>query len=652
MTQLIHSIETAVSEGYLLSTSAENICRTLEESSTSFEQSVIAELVEQGAWRELNDRFFRTLAFGTGGLRGKTMGNIITRAEAGNQSPGEPPQFACIGTNAVNNYNIIRATRGLVTYVCDWHQQQNRPGLPKICISYDTRFFSREFAELSAKVITEHGCDAFLFEGPRSTPELSFAVRECQATAGINITASHNPPAYNGYKVYFEDGCQVVEPHASAIIQRVDSIQGEKYQPLPKEKQGKKVILGKALDESYLTRLETLVVEPSLMKRKPALKVVYTPLHGVGGVIILPLLQRLGVECLPVSEQMLPDGFFSTVKSPNPENAEALTLGMQLADKENADLVLATDPDCDRMGVAVRNTAGTLELLTGNQIGSLILWYRLKQLFAQGILSDQNKKNAVVIKSLVTTDLQRVIAEKFGVSCIETLTGFKYIGAKLGFYEKKLPQALQEDYHQLSDVKSCKERLQHSIYFVFGGEESYGYSLGDFVRDKDGNAAVLGFCEVAAYAKSKNITLPELLDQIYCEYGFYLERGESLALEGAEGAEKMARLMDSYTRTNPFTSIHGAPVTSIKNFATEKIYDSEGELLPAEAMLMIDIEGGRRVVIRPSGTEPKIKFYLFAVDYASTSPLSNKELKATKSKVAVELEELWQWLKEDVQKRM
>ncbi|OHE78059.1 MAG: phosphomannomutase, partial [Verrucomicrobia bacterium RIFCSPHIGHO2_12_FULL_41_10] len=485
MNTLLNLVTKAEGEGHLSSASTQNIRKLLAQATSSFEESVIAELVAEGDWEELNNRFFTTLAFGTGGLRGKTIGAHVTKVEEGVKRPDGRPEFACVGTNAVNNYNIVRATRGLVTYVSQWHQKQQRSGRSKICISYDTRFFSREFAELAAKVITEHGCDALMFEAPRSTPELSFAVRHCEATAGINITASHNPPQYNGYKVYFEDGGQIIEPHASAIIQLVESMEGESYEPLPKEQQGEIVLLGQEIDEAYMKRLETLVLHPSLMKQKPALKVVYTPLHGVGGVIILPMLHRLGVECLPVASQMLPDGLFSTVKSPNPENAEALTLGMELANKEGAHLVLATDPDDDRMGVAARNAGGELQLLTGNQIGALMVWYRLTQLFSSGILNKKNRGGAVIIKSLVTTDLQKVIAEKFGVRCVETLTGFKYIGAKLCSYEEQLPMELQVVYRTLSEVETREARLEHSSYFVFGGEESYGYSMGDFVRDKD-----------------------------------------------------------------------------------------------------------------------------------------------------------------------
>ncbi|MFZ4115923.1 MAG: phospho-sugar mutase [Chthoniobacterales bacterium] len=646
---VLASIAQAAQDGHLLASSVENMQRLLRQASSDLPERVIAELIEHKAWKELNNRFFCTLAFGTGGLRGKTMGDIVTAAEAGSKRANGRPEFACVGTNAVNDYNIIRATRGLVTYVLQWHQRERRSGKPKICISYDTRFFSREFAELTATVISEHGCDALIFEAPRSTPELSFAVREYAATAGINITASHNPPAYNGYKVYFEDGAQVIEPHASAIIALVNQMEGERYNPLPPKECGRIIFLGEALDEAYKKRLQTVTLNPSLFQQP--LKVVYTPLHGVGGSIIVPLLKSVGVPCLPVASQMQPDGFFSTVKSPNPENAEALTLGIALAEEEKADLVIATDPDADRMGVAVRDKSGALELLTGNQIGSLMAWYRLKTLFEQGLVNAKNKEHAVLIKSIVTTDLQKAIAEQFGVHCVETLTGFKYIGAKLTKYEQQLPAAIQQQYRLLSEEETRQARLEYSSYFVFGGEESYGYSLGDFVRDKDANAAALGFCEVAAYAASKGTSLLALLDQLYCDYGFYCERGESLAFEGAEGSDTMKLLIDSYIR-HPFTSIQGETVAAFQNYATETILDSEGETLPKEAMLLFKLQGDNRVIVRPSGTEPKIKFYLFAAAKPTSGTFALEELPDIKKQLQETLGARWQWLQEDVGRRI
>ena len=649
MPTLLESIHAAEAAGDLLVSSAENLRKMLARSPSPLTVEVIGELADGGHWDELNNRFFRTMAFGTGGLRGKTIGAVLTKAEAGLGRPDGRPEHACIGTNAMNDYNIIRATRGLAQYVRSWHLREGKPGRPSIAISHDTRFFSREFAELSAKVMTELGCDALLFEGPRSTPELSFAVRMENAAAGINITASHNPPGYNGYKVYFDDGGQVVAPHDKAIIDMVNA-GDDTYEALPEPERGKVIPIGCEVDEAYMDRLEKLIVDPELFHRKPALKTVFTPLHGVGGVIIVPMLHRLGVECIPVQSQMVPDGLFPTVKSPNPEYPEALSLGMKLADLEKADLVQATDPDDDRMGVAARDASGRLVLLTGNQIGSLLVWYRLKRLFEKGILTEANRDHAVVIKSLVTTDLQKVIALSFGVRCVETLTGFKYIGAKQRAYEEKLSAPIRARYRELSEEETREARLKDSLFFVFGGEESYGYNTGDFVRDKDGNAAVICFAEVAAYAASQGITVVTLLDKIYAEFGFYLERGESLTFEGAEGAAKIRKLVDSYAATPP-AEVDGTRVLSVLNYATQELRDSEGELLPKEDMLVIELEGGRKVAVRPSGTEPKIKYYLYAMEKPASGTFTPEELASTKARVAEGLERLWQSLATDAAKR-
>jgi phosphoglucomutase len=649
MSILLDSIAAAEAAGTLLSTSTENIRTMLARGSSPLAEAVIAELAASGRWDELNNRFFRTLAFGTGGLRGKTIGEVVTKAEAGLGRPDGRPEYACIGTNAMNEYNIARATRGLATYVREWHVREGKPGRPSIAISYDTRFFSREFADLAAKVMTDLGCDALLFEGPRSTPELSFAVRYKKAAAGINITASHNPPGYNGYKVYFDDGGQVVAPHDKGIIDLVNA-GDDSYKALPESARGEVIKIGREIDEAYMERLEKLIVDPELFRRTPKLKTVFTPLHGVGGVIIVPMLHRLGVECIPVPSQMVPDGLFPTVKSPNPEYPEALRLGMELAQIEKADIVQATDPDDDRMGVAARDESGKLVLLTGNQIGSLMVWYRLQRLFEKGILNEENRDRAVVVKSLVTTDLQKEIARGFGVRCVETLTGFKYIGAKQRAYEEKLPAGIRDRYRELSEEETRAARLKDSLFFVFGGEESYGYNTGDFVRDKDGNAAVICFAEVAAYAASEGITVVTLLDRIYSEYGFYLERGESLNFEGAEGAAKIKKLVDSYAG-NPPREIAGGKVTSVLNYATQDIRDSEGELFPKEAMIVFEVEGGWKVAVRPSGTEPKIKYYLYATEKPASGTFTPDELTATKQRVAEGLEKLWQWLKADAAKR-
>jgi phosphoglucomutase len=486
-----------------------------------------------------------------------------------------------------------------------------------------------------------------LFEGPRSTPELSFAVRQTNSQAGINITASHNPPEYNGYKVYFDDGCQVVEPHASAIIGEVDAIAGETYNSVPASERGTVIPLGEAMDEAYMERLGTLPLQPELIKSLDGFRVVYTPLHGVGGVIIKPMLTRLGIDVISVPEQDVPDGRFPTVKSPNPENAEALSMAIAVANETRADLVIATDPDDDRMGIAARDGSGNLVLLTGNQIGSILCWHRVSRHFQLGILNDTNKSRGVVIKTFVTTDLQKAIADHYGIRCVETLTGFKYIGEKLGKYENAIPPELRAGYRTLPESETRRLRLEHSSLYVFGGEESYGYSGSDFVRDKDGNSAAVMIAEAAAFAKSEGTTLIGLLDRIYAAFGYFLERGESLTMDGAEGASKIQRLVDSYS-TNPPTGIDNTAVLSLRNFAKEDIYDVEGDLIPKEGMLIIELADGRRVAIRPSGTEPKIKYYMFASQQPTKGDsFSPSDLSAIKPEVAASLERLWQWLKAD-----
>jgi phosphoglucomutase len=339
------------------------------------------------------------------------------------------------------------------------------------------------------------------------------------------------------------------------------------------------------------------------------------------------------------------------VKSPNPENAEALTMAIDLAEKENADLVVATDPDCDRMGAAVRAKDGKMKLLTGNQIGSLLAYYRTKTLFDEGILNKKNAARAVIIKTFVTTDLQKAIAEHYGLRCVETLTGFKYIGAKLGKYERAIPEKLRQKYVDLSEDETRRLRLDHSSFYVFGGEESYGYSGADFVRDKDGNGAVIMFCEVAAYAKSRGQTVDQLLDEIFATFGYFVEKNGSLVFEGAEGANKIARLAESYA-TDPLSEVLGSKVTSIRNFETDEIKDVEGDEIPKEKMSIFELDDGTRIAVRPSGTEPKIKYYLFAQRRPEKGKIDSAELKQIKAEVGEKLDRLWDWLQKDAQSRL
>ncbi|HVJ45275.1 MAG TPA: phospho-sugar mutase, partial [Luteolibacter sp.] len=394
----------------------------------------------------------------------------------------------------------------------------------------------------------------------------------------------------------------------------------------------------------YKARLKTLLLKPSLLEGG-ATKVVVTNLHGTGGHIVVPMLRGFGFEVTTVPEQDIQDGRFPTVESPNPENAPALKMGIDLADATGAEIVIGTDPDADRMGVAARDASGKMVLLTGNQIGSLMAWYRLKTAFEIGWLTPSNRTRGVLIKTFVTTELQRSIADGFGVSIVDTLTGFKYIAEKLRKYEDAIPADKKgAGYRTLSEDQTRALRLEYSRFFVFGGEESYGYLGSDAIRDKDANGAAVMFAEVAAYAKSVGKTLPELMDDVYTEYGYHLEVGKSLTLEGADGAAKIQALANSYA-SNPPEVVDGSPVLRVRDFAKQDLYDQEGDLIPKEKMLFVDLEDGRSFAVRPSGTEPKIKFYLFG----KAAP--GGDLAATKKQVTDGLASLWRWIEADAATR-
>jgi phosphoglucomutase len=652
MNDLSQRIAEAVQSGALLNSSAANLQQLLSTSTDPVVHESVAELVSAAAWAELNDRFFRTLAFGTGGLRGRTIARTVTAAERGREQPLGRPEHPCVGTNAMNSFNVSRATQGLVAYIKEYHALSGKPGRPALVIAHDTRFFSPEFSALSAKVAAENGVDVFVFAGARSTPQLSFTVREKNAQAGIVVTASHNPPHDNGYKVYFDQGAQVVEPHASGIIAKVNALTTDAYTPLPLSQQGTITVLGPEADAAYMHRLESLVLDPALTANAGGLKCVYTSIHGTGGTIIRPMLEKLGFHHSAVAAQEVADGRFPTVKSPNPENAEALALAIAQAGQEGADLVIATDPDCDRMGVAVRNRAGGMELLSGNEIGSLMAYYRVLKLREQGVITAENASRCVLIKTFVTTDLQKQIATANGLRCVETLTGFKYIGAKLGKYEDALPAEIRAGYRSLPEARTREARLAQSSYYVCGGEESYGYSAADFVRDKDGNGAAIVFAEVAAYAHSRGLTLPELLDEVYAKHGYFKEQNGSLTFEGAEGAAQIARLSASYAAHPPLEA-DGSRVVGLRNFATDSFTDVEGDPIPKENMLILELADGRRIAVRPSGTEPKIKFYMFAKALPPAgATLTAEELAALKPSVAARLESLWQWIQQDAAARL
>lgn len=651
---LADQLQTAASSGTLLAASHDNIHALLAASDNPLYRASIEELAAASQWAELNDRFFQALKFGTGGLRGRTIGKVVTKAERGGAAEDQRPDHPCVGTNAMNFYNVSRATRGLVTYIKNYRENAQLSGKPSIVFSHDTRHFSAEFANFCAKIATDHGANVYLFDGCRATPEMSFAVRQLRADAGVMLTASHNPAHDNGYKVNFNDGAGIVEPHATGIIKEVNAIKGEEYTALPEAQRGQLTMLGNEMDQQYLARVETMMLQPELLQKEEAkkLKIVFTALHGAGGVLVPVLLKKLGFNFLTVPEQDVQDGRFPTVKSPNPENAPALKMAVDLANQEGADIVIGTDPDCDRMGVGVRDAKGEMVLLTGNQVGSLMGWYRLKTMFDLGILNEANKKNAVFLKTYVTSPLQDAIAAKFGIGCVNTLTGFKWISAKLSKYEAALPNDVLSHYRDLNAADSRAARLKHSKFLVFGGEESYGYMGDDFSRDKDGNGAVVMFAELAAYAASRGLTVVGLLDEVYAEIGYFLEVNQSKVFEGASGAAQIAKLADSYGSTPP-KEVDGSAVINVRDFRKDEIKDEEGDIVSKEKMLFVDLADGRSFAVRPSGTEPKIKYYMFGRSVpAAGQKLSADELAAAKSKVSAGLESLWAWLEKDIDARL
>jgi phosphoglucomutase len=651
---LADQLQAAATAGDLLAASHDNIRALLAASDNPLYRASIEELAAAGQWAELNDRFFQALKFGTGGLRGRTIGKVVTKAERGSAPEDQRPENPCVGTNAMNFYNVSRATRGLVTYIKNYRANAKLSGKPSIVFAHDTRHFSPEFAKFCAKIAMDHGANVYLFDGCRATPEMSFAVRQLRADAGVMLTASHNPPHDNGYKVNFNDGAGIVEPHASGIIKEVNAIKGEEYAPLPEAQRGKLTTLGNEMDQKYLSRVETMMLQPELLQKEEAkkLKIVFTALHGTGGVLVPVLLKKLGFNFLTVPEQDVRDGRFPTVKSPNPENAPALKMAVDLANKEGADIVIGTDPDCDRMGVGVRDAKGDMVLLTGNQTGSLMGWYRIKTMFDLGILNDANKKNAVLLKTFVTSPMQDAIAAKFGINCVNTLTGFKWISSKLAKYEAALPSDILNRYRDLNAADSRAARLKNSKFLVFGGEESYGYMGDDFSRDKDGNGAVVMFAELAAYAASRGLTVAGLLDEVYAEIGYFLEVNQSKVFEGATGAAQIAKLADSYG-SNPPKEVDGSAVVKVRDFRKDEIKDEEGEVVAKEKMLFVDLADGRSFAVRPSGTEPKIKYYMFGRSVpAEGQKLSADELNAAKVKVTDALVSMWAWLEKDIDARL
>lgn len=497
---------------------------------------------------EFNDAFYRTLEFGTGGLRG-IMG---------------------LGTNRMNFITVSMTTQGFCNYI----KQKKTQGEIRCVISHDSRNNSRNFALTTARVMAANGFKVFLFEDMRPTPELSFAVRELKADAGVMITASHNPKEYNGYKAYWNDGAQLTAPDDELVIEQVNQITDISQ---VKTQQGDEniTIIGKDIDQVYIDRVKSLSLDNGYISRNKGLKIVYTPLHGTGIKLIPQALKAYGFDNVSIVEpQAVADGNFPTCVSPNPEEPAALELGLQQAQKENADILLATDPDADREALAVKKKNGEWILLNGNQTASLFTYYLLKRWSEEGRLTG----NQYIIKTIVTTELVRKIAESFNVECYDTLTGFKHIAAK---------------------IKSMEGKKE----YIGGGEESFGYLIGDFVRDKDSVSGCCILAEMAAYASDKGQTLYDMLLDIYAQYGFYQEKQVSIVRKGQSGAEEIKAMMTTF-RTNPHTSLAGEKVERIADYL-----ECEKTGLPSSNVLQYFLSDGSKVSVRPSGTEPKIKFY-------------------------------------------
>ncbi|MFE6797232.1 phospho-sugar mutase [Paenibacillus chitinolyticus] len=521
-----------------------------------------------GQDKEIEDRFYKDLEFGTGGLRG-----VIGA-----------------GTNRMNLYTVGKATQALAEFAL-----KNGGAHPSVVIAYDSRHQSPEFALEAALVLAGNGVKAYVFETLRPTPELSFAVRELKASAGIVVTASHNPPEYNGYKVYGADGGQLVPHDAEQVLANIQKIEGfdsvRKISRTEAEEKGLLEWLGGEMDEKYYAAVTSVSQHPDVIKQTSGdFRIVYTPLHGTGNKPVREALKRIGFEQVRVvKEQEQPDSNFSTVKSPNPEEREAFTLALRDAKEWDADIIVGTDPDADRMGAVVKDDKGEYFVLTGNQSGAIIVNYLLGSLKERGELPS----NGVVIKTIVTSEMGAVIAESYGAKVLNTLTGFKYIGEKMTEFEST-------GEHQ----------------FLFGYEESYGYLAGTYARDKDAVVAAMLICEAAAYYKSQGKTLYDVLQELYRQHGFFLEKLESKTLKGKDGVEQIGRMMEDW-RNNPPASIEGVEVAEVEDY-------SRGiNGLPKENVLKFKLKAGSWFCLRPSGTEPKIKFY-FAVKGTTGDEAANQ----------------------------
>ena len=547
----------------------ENVKKNYEYWCTSpiFDDATKAELKSlEGNEDEIFDRFYRELEFGTGGLRG-----VIGA-----------------GTNRMNFYTVGKATQGLANFI-------NKQGAAAkgVAIAFDSRRMSPEFADTAACVLAANGIKAYIFDSLRPTPELSFALRTLGCTAGIVVTASHNPPEYNGYKVYWEDGAQITAPKDAQIIGEVNAIKDyaeiKKMTTEAAKEAGLYEVIGKEIDDKYMEALKKLVLHPEAIKQMASsLKIVYTPLHGTGNVPVRRVLKELGFEQVTVvPEQELPDGNFPTVSYPNPEDKKAFVLALDLAKKVDADLVLATDPDADRLGVYAKDTkTGEYKVFTGNMSGMLICEYEMSQKKALGILP----ANGALVTTIVSSNMAQAVAKEYGMKFIECLTGFKYIGEQIKFFEQT-----------------------GSNEYVFGFEESYGCLVGTHARDKDAVVAVMALCEAAAYYKTQGITLWDQMLNIYNKYGYYKEDLFTMTFKGADGAKKMQDMMDAYRKNTP-KQVGAYKVLRLRDYKNDVITDlATGETaptgLPKSNVLYFELENDAWFCVRPSGTEPKIKFY-------------------------------------------
>lgn len=647
----IDKVREAGAAGQILPDAVQNLTAWLGAGLPSWAAAAIDELVAKGVWSELNDRFYRYLEFGTGGMRGRTIGAVGAESETGLPDPLGTPAHPAVGSNMMNDFTLIRATIGLYRYVHEYLARADRYDSPKLVIAHDVRHFSRHFCELAASTWSRLGGVAFIFPAPRSTPQLSFSVRWLKAHCGVVITASHNPPHDNGFKAYFEDGAQVVSPHDRGIIEQVNAVPLADLSGFLQEDLGRVITLGRPADDAYLAVAAQAALDPKIFRRQK-LAVVYTNIHGTGGVATVPLLAHAGVSVAEVPEQVAFDPRFPTVKSPNPENAEALAHAVALAEKSGADLVMATDPDADRMGAAVRSRDGKLVLVTGNQIGALLADYRLVRSKELGLIPAGGSPNAALVKTFVTTPLQDAIGHAHGVKVINTLTGFKWIAAKLHGYEETLKGALLAkeglalDYDALSLATRARLHGTHGTFYVFGGEESYGYLPNDFVRDKDGNAACLMFAELCAWVKERGMTVPECLDELYVRHGYFLEGVINIYYEGATGAAKIRRILETY-RSDPPRAFGNVAVTKFQDFGRQTIHDADGEEIPKQDLYIVSLANGYSFAGRGSGTEPKMKFYIFA----RSAVAGIGDLPAVKAKVKAELDRMRGLIEADAKAR-